>query len=238
MKIICRLYRNLTQPAPLDEFDDYEQYWQKRAEYNDLPSSMPRYQIIADKIPDGSSVLDIGCGNGAFLRYLYSKKPNCRSVGADISATAINHLVEQGFEGKTIRQDLPLDEQFDQKFDYVVMMEVIEHVYDAESFTKQAARLTRTKLYITLPNVGFIIHRLRLALCGRFPITNIRCHMKEHIRFWTVKDFREWARHLDLDLQKVIPQVGQNEFFLIRFLAIISPEMFSKSVIYEIVPKR
>lgn len=229
-------YQSLTAPSPLDEFDSYDDYWTKRTASGDLPPLMPRYQLIAAEIPDGSTVLDIGCGDGSFLRYLQSTKPHCRTVGADISSIMINKLTTQGFEGKLISSDRPLQEQFDEYFDYVVMMEVIEHVHDAEGLTRQAARLARKRLYISIPNVGFVLHRLRLALCGRFPVTNVRCHMKEHIRFWTVKDFSEWIHHLGFTLIAVSPQVGSNEPWLIRLLAKTWPALMSKSVIYEVDP--
>ena len=208
MKSLFYWYQVMTKPAPMNEFDDYDDYWRKRVHSNKVSPFLPRYKIIADIIPDGASVLDIGCGNGDFIRYLHSVKPQCQIVGADISTTSVEQIKGQGFKGQVILPSTPLSEQFDRQFDYVVMMEVIEHVQDAEGLTRHAAKLARKRLFLTLPNVGFIVHRLRLALFGRFPVTNICCHIKEHIRFWTVTDFAEWANHLGLTLHKVIPQIG------------------------------
>lgn len=236
MNVFNRWYQCFIQPAPLDEFVNYDEYWLKRLDSNDLPRLMPRYHIIADRIPDGSSVLDIGCGSGDFIQHLISTKPKCNVVGVDISDAAISRLVKMGIQAKTINPEIPLDKQFDQIFDYVVMMEVIEHIHDAETITRQASLLARKRIFITLPNVGFIMHRIRLGLFGRFPVTNIRCHMKEHIRFWTVIDFTEWSERLNLALFDVIPQVGSDESLLIRTLAKNVPSLFSKSVIYELIP--
>jgi methionine biosynthesis protein MetW len=237
MFFIHKLWEGLRKPAPLQDFDDYDDYWKIRDEGNDLPPLMPRYCIIAELIPDGSTVLDIGCGSGAFLNYLSSKKNRCVLLGADISANATNRLAKSGISAKKLDPLIPLNLQFDTQFDYVVMMEVIEHIHDAEAVTRQAAKLTRNKLYITVPNVGFILHRIRLGLFGRFPVTNIRCHMKEHIRFWTVTDFKDWANYLGLTILRVIPQISDSEPALIRLLAKYNPDLFSKAVIYEIQPE-
>lgn len=236
MNSIRRWYQEMIRPAPLDNFDDYDDYWHKRKVKNILPPLMPRYQIIADRIPDGTSVLDIGCGDGSFLRHLHSIKPSCELFGADISKNAIGCLQEWGFKGQLITAEQSLIEQFDKKFDYVVMMEVIEHVHDAEGLVLQAAKITRQRLFITVPNVGFIMYRLRLGFFGRFPVTSICCHIKEHIRFWTVQDFIEWIERLGLKLRGIKPQVSREEPWIARTLAYKNPGLFSKSVIYEIEP--
>lgn len=114
------------------------------------------------------------------------------------------------------------------------MMEVIEHVHEAEMLTLQAASLARTRLFLTLPNAGFFRHRIRLGVFGRFPITSIHCHMKEHIRFWTVVDFKEWCAHLRLKLHSVSPQLGASNSRLANWLAARYPNLFALLVIYEI----
>lgn len=236
MNYIRKIIRALNGSAPLNNFNDYDEYWQMRTNNQTLPAILPRYKIISNIIPNGASVLDIGCGNGSFLKYLISIKPDCHVTGVDISADVVKRLIEQGIPAKEVMQTVPLNEQFDQSFDYVVMMEVIEHIHDAEAITRQAALLAKQRLFITVPNVGFILHRLRLALFGRFPVTNICCHMKEHIRFWTVTDFSEWAHALRLNLVRTIPQVSKNEHLIVRYLAYKYPSLFAKAVIYELVP--
>jgi cyclopropane fatty-acyl-phospholipid synthase-like methyltransferase len=46
---------------------------------------------IVDRIEEGSSVLDIGCGDGGVLLYMKSKK-EFYAVGADISDICLNFL--------------------------------------------------------------------------------------------------------------------------------------------------
>lgn len=224
----------LTRPAPLQEFDNYDGYWEARLKLEGEPPLLYRHRHIAQKLSPGASVLDIGCGEGVFLRHLRETRPDCTAVGADISSGAVERLRGDGFECVLLEPYLPLEQHFDQCFDYVVMMEVLEHVHEAEEFALQGARLAKHQLFVTLPNVGFFRHRLRLGLFGRFPITNIQCHMKEHIRFWSLTDFAEWCQHLGLKLRSVSAQWDKSDGKLSYWLVNWRPNLFAQQVIYEI----
>lgn len=235
LRALSRYYRELAGPAPLAEFNDYNDYWLRREEGNTRPPVMHRYRVIASRIPDGATVLDIGCGDGAFLKYLKSVKPNCKLMGADLSEAGIRYLQEAGIEGHVIRPGTSLPQQISRTFDYVVMMEVIEHVHDAEGFVRDALGFSPTRVFITIPNVGFLLHRLRLALFGRFPVTTIVCHMKEHIRFWTVKDFVQWAGLLGLRVIRYDGQLTRPDIW-VRWMVLLMPALFAAQMIYELEP--
>jgi 2-polyprenyl-3-methyl-5-hydroxy-6-metoxy-1,4-benzoquinol methylase len=109
-------------------------------------------------------------------------------------------------------------------------MEVIEHVADAESIVRQAQQMHPRRIIITTPNMGFILNRLRLLL-GRTPVTVILYHMREHLRFWTVKDFRQWADVLGMEVVRIAAQNYK------RWIARTWPSLFCRQIIYECVPK-
>lgn len=234
MATLRRFIRNLTRPAPLEEFPDYDAYWQLRHEQDGRQVFRYRYEYVAGIIPPGASVLDLGCGDGALLRELRERNPTGRIVGADVSDGVVQALKRDGFDVRLLATSGTLEEQFGERFDYVVMMEVVEHVVDCEEITRQAAKVARSRLIITTPNVGFLTHRLRLGLFGRFPITSVCHHMKEHVRFWTVTDFKEWAGSLGLRICRITPQVSPAESRIASFLGRVWPNMFAKQVIYEI----
>ena len=48
-----------------------------------------RWKVLAEPIPDMSSVLDVGCGYGGFGDYLENEKAGCQSEGIDISPTLV-----------------------------------------------------------------------------------------------------------------------------------------------------
>jgi methionine biosynthesis protein MetW len=195
-----RRVEKLSGPAPMADFPDYDAYWEERGE---LGGVFHRWEVAADRIPDGARVLDVGCGSGEFLQYLRERRPNVRGVGADWSEQARTMTRAAGFE--VVELDLseagPAEE-----FDYITAFEVVEHIPEAELAIRRLADAARRELIVSVPNVGYLGSRVRLALFGRFPVTNCIFHVKEHVRHWTPKDFADLARHLDL---RIVHQEGQ-----------------------------
>lgn len=79
-----------------------------------------------------SSVLEMGCGDGFFLKYLKGQFDNIEEMGADISS--------YGVEDAKKRYDIncvtiqPFEYFTNKKFDYVISHQVIEHVDEPEKF--------------------------------------------------------------------------------------------------------
>lgn len=210
-------------PLPYQEFGNYDDYWQQR---KSVAYTARRWQLAADEIESGSSVLDIGCGSGEFLEYLVSRKGNLQVEGTDYSSEAVRMAAEKGFSTK------PYDVTsgtLDSMYDYVTLFEVIEHVPDAELALKNIKNAFRNQLIISIPNVGYIGSRLRLAVFGRYPITMCVFHVKEHVRLWTVKDFKEWMVMEGLVVTKIEGQYGPSWLPWKRF-----PNLCSSGLVYFI----
>lgn len=209
-------------PAKLDDFGNYDEYWARRGHLNRTHS---RWRIAMELIPDGSSVLDVGCGSGQFLDLLRTYRPNCTVSGIDGSERAVKMTRELGINAT--RLDIAV-ESVARRFDYVTCLEVIEHIPDAEIVLGRMVAAARRNVIISIPNIGFIGCRLRLALFGRFPITLCVFHMREHVRFWTVTDFREWTSRYGC---KVVAQYPQHGVWLLwRFM----PKMFASGMVYVV----
>lgn len=235
LRVFYRYWREIVRPAPLQEFENYDAYWRMRVDENRTARELDRYRVIASALPPHAKVLDIGCGEGSFLRYLQRHRPDCQGRGADISTAALSELDAAGIRTSQIDPERPLVEQFDKGWDAVVLMEVIEHVVDAERLVRQVLELQPARLFITIPNAGFLLHRLRLMFGGRFPVTTIVYHMREHIRFWTVKDFEQWAQVQGMRLHGCRAQVDRPDR-IVRWLANRCPALFAAQVVYELSP--
>lgn len=212
---------------PLAEFSDYDDYWEKRGKQE------PKYRFVwvASELPDHGTVLDVGCGDGAFLEYVREKKPELRLLGIDGSTSAIKKLQAKGLEGTLVGDlNVPSLASF-RDVDVIVSMELIEHLPEPELLMKEFLTTSASVVYITIPNLGFIINRLRLALGGKMPVTAIVYHIKEHLRFWTVRDFHQWADHCGFMVEGY---TGQNGFF---GLWRIWPSLFARQMIYVLKRK-
>ena len=79
----------------------------------------------------------------------------------------------------------------------------------------------------SVPNTGDIASRLRL-LFGRFPKQWI-VHPGEHVRYWTLRDFKLMASQLGYDIVRVSPLRG-------RTLAPYFPGLMSEALVFQMQP--
>jgi SAM-dependent methyltransferase len=136
----------------------------------------------AKHIPDGSRVLDVGCGSGAFREHV----PRSSYCGLDPFA-------EPGTAEDVIRQSLPehLDEARG-RYDVVTAFQVIEHVADPVAFATQLVALLRPggTLIICAP-----LHPSPLTEIPNFLI-NAPPH---HLTWWCSGAFRALAERIGVE---------------------------------------
>ncbi len=208
----------------MQDFDDYDGYWEMRGDVGPLY----RYRYIAGRLPASGRLLDLGCGNGAFLAHARELRPALELMGVDGSETAVNQVRSRGISAEVADLSNP-DLSIFGKFDCVVVMEVIEHLPRPELLMAEIWKMQPSILFVTIPNLGYYVHRLRLGLAGKMPITMIIHHIREHLRFWTISDFKYWSRQLGFE---VVACRGQKASWLHRRF----PSLFAPQVIYQLRP--
>lgn len=100
-------------------------------------------------IPESSSVLDIGCGDGRFIKKLKEEK-GCQVTGIDISDSAISIVIESSMEGIVASAE-NLD-HIEGNYDVVVATHIFEHVENDVGFARNVARLSNDFAIIAVPN--------------------------------------------------------------------------------------
>ncbi len=127
------------------------------------PSS---HTMVIDLVKENSLVLDIGCGQGLVARELAKK--GCRVIGIDEYAPQDISIFERFIKCKFPQQERPWGEEY--KFDYVLLMDVVEHSSDPEIFLDNIRDWLQghpSTVIITSANIAFFVTRLQL-LFGRF----------------------------------------------------------------------
>lgn len=232
VKKIKTFFWELFRPMPLDNnFENYDEYWQNRGFH---APSLRRAKIISKYIKRNSKILDIGCGDGTIIEYLSKNNEPQEIIGIDISQKAVDYVKAKGFNAFEI--DI-LSDKFtrfleNKKFDYIIITEVLEHVQEPEKVVIAIKNNFTKSIFVSIPNAGFFIHRLRL-LFGRFPVIVIVQHIKEHIRFWTLKDFIYWCNYLGFKVDGTFVSTGLN-FRPLIFLEKMFPGFFGYQIIYKI----
>jgi len=177
---------------------DYDEYWKvKKKNKLGIPNNWQkqRAEWIINRIDPKSTVLDIGCGDGAVLLYMLKQKEFV-AIGADISDYVLNFLNSKKI--KTIKIDINNLKEIENlpEVDYILLLEVLEHIPNPEKLLLTVLKKAKKGVFFSIPNTGYISYRLRL-LFGSFPV-QWNLHPGEHLRFWTYKDIKWWLKELNL----------------------------------------
>lgn len=151
-------------------------------------SLRPELALLADLIPDGSRVLDLGCGSGTLLAHLISEG-GCRGTGVEIDPGAVLAAIGRGVPVVELDIDTQLDDFADDSYDVVVLSRTIQTIRRPRQVLQQMARIGDT-LIVSVPNFGQLGNRLRL-LRGRMPMSRDLPHAwydTPNLRFTTLVD--------------------------------------------------
>jgi len=126
-------------------------------------------RLIAEMIPHGARVLDIGCGDGALLDYLTTNK-GADARGIEIDMAQVTRAVASGLA--VIHGDADNDLAFypDGAFDFVVLSRTMQAVERPREVLRQMSRIGR-HVIVSFPNFGHWLVRWQLLWTGRMPMT-------------------------------------------------------------------
>lgn len=128
----------------------------------------PDLALIADWIPSGATVLDLGCGDGALMAHLQARK-QCRGYGVEIDDAAVLRCVRRGVN--VIQQDIEagLDMFADTHFDIVVLSMAIQAMHRTEHVLREMSSVGGEGI-VSFPNFGHWYHAWSI-LRGRMPVS-------------------------------------------------------------------
>ena len=154
----------------------------------------PDLAAIAEMIPAGARVLDVGCGDGALLEYLIRTK-GVDGRGIELSQQNVNHCVARGLSVLQGDADADLAEYPSQAFDVVILSQTIQATEKPSQVLEQLLRIGR-HVAISLPNFGHWRVRLALLFGGRMPRTqalDYNWYDTPNIHLCTLADFVDLA---------------------------------------------
>ena len=148
---------------------------------------------LAQLVPFGSRVLDLGCGDGALLDHL-QKHRSCSGYGVELADTNVQACVQRGVNVLQLNLDQGLTLFGDQSFDVVLQIDTLQHLRNAEVMLRETARVGRIGI-VAFPNFGHWPNRLSV-LQGRMPVTRrlpYQWYDTPNIRVGTFADFAALA---------------------------------------------
>jgi len=151
-------------------------------------------ELIAELVPKGSRVLDLGCGNGEFLAHLRDHR-QCSGYGIEISDANVLACTQRGVNVVQLNLEEGLALFEDQSFDVVLQIDTLQHLRHTEKMLRETARVGRIGI-VSFPNFAHWPNRLQVA-AGRMPVTRVlpyQWYDTPNIRVGTYADFEVLAR--------------------------------------------
>ncbi len=169
---------------------------------------------LAELVPRGARVLDLGCGDGAMLDYLQRQR-GCTGYGVEIDDANVLACVKRGVNVIQLNLDEGLALFDDASFDVVLQIDTLQHLRNAEVMLRETVRVGRVGV-VAFPNFAHWPNRLSI-LQGRMPVTKrlpYQWYDTPNIRVGTHADLALLAKRNGL---RVLDSFGLQEGCTVRF---------------------
>ena len=190
-------------------------------------SDLPIQNALAQLVPEGARVLDLGCGDGAMLAHLQATR-GCSGYGVEIDDANVLACVKRGVNVIQLNLDEGLAMFDDASFDVVLQIDTLQHLRNAEVMLRETARVGRIGI-VAFPNFGHWPNRFSV-LQGRMPVTKrlpYQWYDTPNIRVGTHADLGALARKNGL---RVIDSFGLQDGEVVRWL----PNWFAGTSVYKL----
>ena len=182
---------------------------------------------IAALVPEGSRVLDLGCGDGAMLAHLQATR-GCSGYGVEIDDANVLACVKRGVNVIQLNLEQGLALFDDASFDVVLQIDTLQHLRNAEVMLRETVRVGRVGI-VAFPNFAHWPNRLSV-LMGRMPVTKrlpYQWYDTPNIRVGTHADLGTLARSNGL---RVLDSFGLQDGQPVRLL----PNWFAGTSVYKL----
>ncbi|HXF66986.1 MAG TPA: methionine biosynthesis protein MetW [Burkholderiales bacterium] len=190
----------------------------------------PDFAAIAGWIAMGSSVLDLGCGDGSLLKYLRESR-RATGYGVEIDDEGVIACVKNGVN--VIQSDLErgLSDFEDCSFDYVILSQTLQTVRHSERIIGEMLRVGREAI-VTFPNFGYWKNRLQV-LAGHMPVSDnlpYQWYETPNVHLCTVADFEDFcASHGVEILERKVLTDGRTVALLPNLLGALAVYRFRRA---------
>lgn len=151
----------------------------------------PALAAVADAVPRGSRVLDIGCGDGALLAHLRDERA-VEGHGIEVAAANVATAVARGLSVVQGDADTDLADYPDKAFDVAILSDTLQAMKRPAHVLDELLRIASTAI-VSFPNFGHWRVRAALGFGGRMPVTRtlpVSWYDTANIHFCTIDDFR------------------------------------------------
>ncbi len=177
------------------------------------------FDVIVDMVPEGATVLDLGCDDCTLLERLHDER-NILGRGVDIDDRSIQECIRKGISVFHGNLDEGLKDHPTGSYDYVILSRTLQQVRRPHLLLDEMVRVGR-KVIVNFPNFASLINRIQLGLGGRMPVNKnipFSWYDTPNIHFFTRRDFVALCRERNITIlrevilnrQRIVPPVLPN----------------------------
>ena len=148
------------------------------------------FKVISELIEKKSKALDVGCGDGDLMKYLFENKTK-DIRGLEISKKSVQNCLSKGLPVIEGNAENDLMQFPNHSFEYVILSQTLQAFLNPEKVIKELLRVGK-KAIVTIPNFGHWKVRLKLLINGTMPLTEnlpYEWHNTPNLHMCTIKDF-------------------------------------------------
>jgi methionine biosynthesis protein MetW len=162
----------------------------------------PDLAAIAQWIAPGARVLDLGCGDGALLRYLWDAR-QAPGYGVEIEDERVIACVANDVNVLQVDLESGLSLFADGSFDCVILSQTLQAMRHTEGILREMLRVGREAI-VSFPNFGHWSARVQIAL-GRMPVSATlpyAWYETPNVHHCTVTDFEDLCRRIGIRIRE------------------------------------
>jgi len=172
------------------------------------------WSIVCSKIEPNSRILEFGPAKGYITRYLKEEKncsltivevdSNCAKIASDFAETTIVGDIETYNWKSQLREN---------KFDYIIFMDVLEHLKDPWQALRESKLFLKPEgsILISLPNIGH--NSVLIDLWNdKFEYQQLGILDNTHLRFFTESSAKELIKIAGLNLISIEKSFKKENF--------------------------
>ena len=192
------------------------------------------FKVIADLLPNGTRVLDVGCGDGSLMNLL-AKEKNIEVRGLELGKQNVRECIYKGLPVIQGNAETELYQFPNQSFDYVVLSQTLQAFNKPDKVLKELLRIGKSVI-VSIPNFGYWKVRTSLLFFGKMPMTKTlpySWYNTPNLHMCTIKDLFNYCDEKNIKIQKVIG-VNEDKISLIKKNNLEMKNFFSKLGIFLI----
>jgi len=181
---------------------------------NKIKSIRKDWNLIESLITPNTRLLDVGCGEGELIEQLI-KNINTYTHGIELNSKLVEKAISKGLNVVQGDAENDLNQYSNQSFDYVILSQTLQAMMKPKEMLKELLRIGG-KAIVSFPNFGHWKIRFQLLLTGKMPVTDVlpfAWYETPNIHFFTIKDFQNLCKEMNIVIEKSIGLTSKGEQF-------------------------